>query len=89
MQMASANGETSRRVTINFIKMARHASHPTRRARVTRCVGVHTEEPVLTASPVASPDHMSQIRRGKSCDNTDPPLPPPLTPVRQVDTREY
>lgn len=87
MQMASAKGKTSRKATINFIKMAGHASLSTRRARVTRCVGVHTEELVLTASPVASLDHMSQIRRGKSCDNTD--SPPPLTPVRQVDTREY
>lgn len=68
--MASAKGKPQKRATTNLIKMVGHVSHPTRRAAVTGCVGMQTKKPVTEASPVASPDHISQ-KRGRSCDNTD------------------
>lgn len=71
-QMVYAKGEAQRGAIINLIKMAGHVSHPTRRARVTGYAGVHTKELVLIANLMASPDPMSQKKRGRSCNNTDP-----------------
>lgn len=68
--MASPKGKTQKGATTNLIKMAEYVSHPTRRTAVTGCVGMQTKKPVIEASPVASPDHVSQIR-DRGCDNTD------------------